>query len=99
MAVRDANTLYPAPLRDLRLSLAVDGLYHARWTPRIHEEWTRNLTQHRPDLEPRLAEVVSRMNHRSVPDCLVKNPEGLIAGQVGQIRFGAVGQFCIGGDS
>jgi hypothetical protein len=29
-AFLDANTLYPAPLRDLLLSLAVDGLYHAR---------------------------------------------------------------------
>ena len=47
-AVLDANTLYPAPVRDLLLSLAVDGLYHARWTNRIHEEWTRNLVLKRP---------------------------------------------------
>ncbi len=49
-AVLDANTLYPAPLRDLMLSLAVDGLYHARWTTRIHEEWVWNLTRNRPEL-------------------------------------------------
>ena len=44
-ALLDANTLYPAPLRDLLLSLAVDGLYHARWTARIHrsEEHTSEL--------------------------------------------------------
>jgi hypothetical protein len=29
-AVPDANTLYPAPVRDLLLSLAVDGLFHAQ---------------------------------------------------------------------
>jgi hypothetical protein len=80
-AVLDANTLYPAPLRDLLLSLAVDGLYHARWTARIHEEWVRNLTGNRPELEPRLGELVELMN-RSVPDCLVENYEGLIAGLV-----------------
>ena len=28
----DANTLYPMLVRDLLLSLATAGLYHARWT-------------------------------------------------------------------
>jgi predicted nucleic acid-binding protein len=78
-AVLDANTLYPAPVRDLLLSLAVDGLYHARWTQRIHEEWTRNLVLKRPEIGPRLAALVELMN-RSVPDCLVENHEGLISG-------------------
>lgn len=80
-AVLDANTLYPAPLRDLLLSLAVDGLYHARWTARIHEEWVRNLARNRPELEVQLGPLVELMN-RSVPDCLVENYEGLIAGLV-----------------
>lgn len=80
-AVLDANTLYPAPLRDLLLSLAVEGLYHARWTARIQDEWVRNLTADRPELAPRLGALVELMN-RSVPDCLVENYEGLIAGLV-----------------
>lgn len=80
-AVLDANTLYPAPLRDLLLSLAIDGLYHARWTARIHEEWVRNLGRNRPGLEAQLGALVELMN-RSVPDCLVENYEGLIAGLV-----------------
>lgn len=80
-AVLDANTLYPAPLRDLLLSLAVDGLYHARWTARIHEEWVRNLSRNRPELRAQLGALVELMN-RSVPDCLVENYEGLIAGLV-----------------
>jgi hypothetical protein len=70
--VLDANTLYPAPLRDLLLSLAVEGLYHARWTTEIHEEWCRNLVRQRPEIEPRLGELVELMN-RSVSDCLVQN--------------------------
>ncbi len=80
-AVLDANTLYPAPLRDLLLSLAADGLYHARWTARIHDEWVRNLGRNRPEIESQLAALVELMN-RSVPDCLVENYEGLVAGLV-----------------
>ncbi len=80
-AVLDANTLYPAPLRDLLLSLAVDGLYRARWTAQIHAEWVRNLARNRPEIEAHLGALVELMN-RSVPDCLVENHEGLIAGLV-----------------
>jgi hypothetical protein len=80
-AVLDANTLYPAPLCDLLISLAVDGLYHARWTAQIQAEWVRNLARNRPEVEPQLGALVELMN-RSVPDCLVDNHEGLIAGLV-----------------
>jgi predicted nucleic acid-binding protein len=78
-AVLDANTLYPAPLRDLLLSLATEGLYHARWTARIHDEWVRNLVHKRPEIAPRLAALVALMN-QSVPDCLIDNYESLVAG-------------------
>jgi predicted nucleic acid-binding protein len=77
-AVLDANVLYPAPLRDLLLSLAVEGLYHARWTQRIHDEWVRNLARKRPEIAARLPAVVALMN-KSVPDCVINNYEGLIA--------------------
>ena len=64
-------------VRDLLLSLATAGLYHARWTAGIHAEWTRNLAQDRPDLAPRLPEIVAAMDD-AVPDCLVENYEPLI---------------------
>lgn len=38
-ALYDACTLYPAPLRDLFMQLAHQGLVNARWSNRIHEEW------------------------------------------------------------
>lgn len=38
-ALFDANVLYPAPLRDLLLWLATTGMFRARWTNEIHEEW------------------------------------------------------------
>ena len=31
-ALLDANVLYPAPLRDLLMQLAVMGMFHAKWT-------------------------------------------------------------------
>ena len=78
-AILDANVLYPTLLRDTLLSLAVAGLYHAKWTATIHAEWTRNLAKDRPDIAIRLADVVALMN-ASVPDCLVVHFEALIEG-------------------
>jgi len=75
--ILDANVLYPNVLRDLLLSLASAGLYHARWTQRINEEWTRNLVARRPDIAPRVAELLQLVN-QAVPDCLVENYAGLI---------------------
>ena len=49
-AVLDACVLYPAPLRDVLLSLGRAGLYHARWTHQIHDEWMRSLQVRRPDI-------------------------------------------------
>ncbi len=80
-AVLDANTLYPAPLRDLLLSLCIGGLYQARWTNRINEEWVRSLARNRPELAPQLVALVELMN-QSVPDCLIENFEPLISGLV-----------------
>ena len=48
--VYDACVLYPAPLRDLLMHLTLAGGCDARWTNRIHDEWTRNVLADRPDL-------------------------------------------------
>ena len=40
-ALYDACVLYPAPLRDLLMHLALTDLFRARWTEAIHEEWMR----------------------------------------------------------
>ena len=48
VAFLDASVLYPAPLRVLLLELAVSHLYRARWSARVHEEWTRALLRSRP---------------------------------------------------
>jgi hypothetical protein len=50
-ALYDACVLYPAPLRDLLMHLALTDLFRARWTNAIHEEWMRNVLANRPDLK------------------------------------------------
>ena len=49
--VYDANILYPAPLRDFLLRLALTDLFRARWSEDIHDEWMRSLLESRPDLK------------------------------------------------
>ena len=75
----DANVLYPAALRDFLLTLATTGLYRARWTDEIHDEWIRHLIQKRPELAPSLARTRELMN-RAVPDSLVTGYGPLIEG-------------------
>ncbi len=42
-AICDACVLYPFHLRNILVQTSVDGLYDARWTDEIQDEWTRNL--------------------------------------------------------
>jgi predicted nucleic acid-binding protein len=80
IAVLDACVLYPAPLRDLLLSLAGEGLYRPKWSAEIQEEWLRNLLVNRPDLtEAQLSATVQAMN-RAFPDATVENHRSLIQG-------------------
>jgi hypothetical protein len=70
-AVVDACVLYPAPVRDLLLRLANAGLYRARWSERIHEEWISGLLENRPDLARENLERTRDLMNRAIPDCLV----------------------------
>ena len=77
-AVYDACVLYPAPLRDLLMNVAMTDQFRARWTEEIHNEWTRNLLANRTDIDAdKLQRTVELMN-LAVPDCLVENYECLI---------------------
>lgn len=77
-AILDANVLYPAPLRDLLMHLAVAGLFKAKWTNAIHDEWMRNLLAHRPDLSRPQLERTRELMNRAVPDALVSGYEPLV---------------------
>ena len=77
--VYDACVLYPAPLRDALVSLALTGLFRAHWTQAIHDEWTRNLLAHRSDLTPQQVNRTCRLMNTAVPDSLVTGYEAKIS--------------------
>ena len=76
-AVLDACVLYPAPLRDLLMWLAVAGAFQARWSETIQQEWTRHLIRNRPDLtHEQVLRTAARMN-AAIPDAMVDGYERL----------------------
>lgn len=70
-ALFDACVLYPAPLCDFLLHLSCTGLFRARWTDEIHDEWTRNLLANRSDLRLEQLQRTRELMNKAVPDCLV----------------------------
>jgi len=78
--IYDASVLYPAPLRDFLMWLALSDLFQARWTEQIHDEWIRSVLKNRPDLN--LAQLTRTKNlmNANVRDCLVEGYEFLIDG-------------------
>jgi predicted nucleic acid-binding protein len=77
-ALYDACVLYPAPLRDLLLELAGTGLFRARWTDEIHNEWIENLLQNEPHRQRAKLERTRDLMNAAVLDCLVTGYEPLI---------------------
>lgn len=78
-AILDARVLYPQLVRDVLMRLTFAGLYHARWSATIEEEWTRNLLEKWPEQAQAIERTVSLMRD-AVPDCLVVGYEKLVAG-------------------
>ncbi len=76
-AVLDACVLYPAPLRDFFMRLAVK-LYQPKWTNTIHEEWIRNVLKDRPDLTLAQLTRTRELMDRHGGGCLVTDYEALI---------------------
>lgn len=74
----DACVLYPAPLRSLLMYLAMTGLFRARWTNEIHEEWMRSAVRDYPGLTRQDGERIRDLMNAHVLDCLVSGYETLI---------------------
>jgi predicted nucleic acid-binding protein len=74
----DACVLYPAPLRDLLMNLAITDLYRAKWTNEIHDEWINSILANRNDLDRKFLERTRDRMNLSVRDCLVENYQYLI---------------------
>jgi hypothetical protein len=77
-ALLDANVLYPAPVRDLLLQLAVADIYKARWTVDIHREWIDNLLEKEPHRDRAKLERTRDLMDSNARDALVTGYETLI---------------------
>ncbi|HKB88999.1 MAG TPA: PIN domain-containing protein [Opitutaceae bacterium] len=77
-AIYDACVLYPAPLRDFLMQLALSDLYRAKWTDAIHDEWIGSLLERRPDLKREQLERTRELMNAHVRDCLVVGYEPLV---------------------
>ena len=76
----DANVLYPAELRNLLMHLALIGVFRAKWSADVHEEWIRNLLMNRSDLTRAKLERTRQLMDKAAPDALVRGYEHLIPG-------------------
>lgn len=75
--IYDACVLYPAPLRDLLMHLALTDLFKARWTDRINDEWINALVVTQGRDRNRLEKVRDLMD-ANVRDAKVSGYEYLI---------------------
>ena len=79
-AFYDANVFYPAELRSFLMYLAVTGLFRAKWSAAVHEEWISKLLQNRTDLTREKLERTRTLIDLHVVDGLVTGYEHLIPG-------------------
>ena len=77
-ALLDANILYPAPMRDIFLQLAVDDLFRAKWTADIQQEWINALLRNEPHRDRATLERTRDRMDLATRDCLVTGYETLI---------------------
>lgn len=62
------------------MHLALTGVYRARWSTQVHEEWKRNLLANRSELTREQLDRTSSLMDRAVPDGLVTDYEPLMEG-------------------
>jgi predicted nucleic acid-binding protein len=77
-ALYDACVLYPAPLRDLLMQLAMLDLFRAKWSNAIHDEWITAVLRERKDLKRAQLERTRNLMNAHARDCLVEDFEALI---------------------
>ena len=70
--------LYPAPVRDLFLQLAVTDLFRAKWTADIHREWIEALLRNEPHRDRAALERTRDLMNEHARDCLVTGYAALI---------------------
>ena len=79
-AFYDASVLYPSELRNLLMHLALTGLFRAKWSAEVHEEWIGALLRRRPDLSREKLERTRMLMDQHAADALITGYEDLIEG-------------------
>jgi len=79
-AFYDASVLYPSELRNLLMHLALTGLFRAKWSAAVHEEWIGALLRRRPDLSREKLDRTRALMDKHAADALVTGYEDLIDG-------------------
>jgi predicted nucleic acid-binding protein len=77
VVVLDANVLYPFRKRDVLLRFCQAGLFRARWSRLVLDEWTRNLLAEKPHLAQSVEAQLDAMQ-RAFPEACVTGHEPLI---------------------
>ena len=78
IAVLDANVLYPFRVRDVLLTFADEGLFRARFTNEIMDEWTRNVIKNKPHAEESVRKQETII-HEVFYECFVTGHQPIIA--------------------
>jgi predicted nucleic acid-binding protein len=79
-AFYDANVLYGSALRNFLMHLALTGLFRAKWSAGVHEEWMSALLRNRPDLSREKLKRTRMLMDQHATDALVTGYEDLIEG-------------------
>ena len=79
-AFLDSNVLYPAALRNFLMWLTLGGLFRARWSDMVHEEWMAAVRKNLADVTREQLERTRDLMNRHAEDCLVTGFEELIEG-------------------
>jgi len=78
IALLDACVLYPAPVRDLLLSVAEEGLYSPVWSQTIQDEWINNLLQNRHDLKREQLIATTKAMNNAFPQANILHYKRLV---------------------
>jgi len=77
-ALLDACVLYPAPVRDLLLSIAAEGLFNPVWSAEIQNEWISNLLTNRSDLKREQLIATTKAMNNAFPQANTLNYKRLV---------------------
>lgn len=77
-ALLDASVLYPAPLRDFLMYLALTNIVRMKWSAQIHQEWIEAVLRTRPDIARPQLERTRRLMDSYALDAVVEDFEHLI---------------------